>query len=257
MTEDDESYRNDGGHPSWGQPPHCSPCHRTEPECGACAGPEQKCIHHDVCHVVHTYGKCGEHCDYDTPARGPVQQAPAITLPKDTTNLECIDEGLKGLSDYFNAALEGEESKRALRRMWDQQMGILFALLKNCAHDEQQIAALIAQAKQECKAWKLLESLPDKKGFVIFGAKEDPDGHFVSREKAIEFMQIKDAELKRVAAQAREDVLGELQNKIKIAINVAEDKIANEDPSLWDYSCRGPFREVSEWIDELRPKVKK
>lgn len=62
--------------------------------------------------------------------RIPQQQISTFTLPKDTTNLECINEGLKGLSDYFNAALEGEESKAALRRMWDQQIGILFVLLK-------------------------------------------------------------------------------------------------------------------------------
>lgn len=90
-----------------------------------------------------------ETCEHDTRARGPVQQAPAITPPKDMTNIRCIDEGLKGLSDYFNAALEGDESKAALRRMWDQQMGVLFVLLKNCSHDEQQIAALIAQAVAE------------------------------------------------------------------------------------------------------------
>lgn len=66
-----------------------------------------------------------------TPTKPVAQQAPAITLPKDMTTLECIDEGLKGLSDYFNAAVEGGESKAALRRMWDQQMGIVFALLKN------------------------------------------------------------------------------------------------------------------------------
>lgn len=25
-----------------------------------------KCLHNDVCHVVHTYGECGKKCDYDT-----------------------------------------------------------------------------------------------------------------------------------------------------------------------------------------------
>lgn len=29
----------------------------------------QRCDHYDVCHVVHTYGQCGEKCDYDTRSR--------------------------------------------------------------------------------------------------------------------------------------------------------------------------------------------
>lgn len=54
----------------------------------------------------------------------------AFKLPRDMTTDECIREGLSGLTDYFEAALSGEESKAALRRMWDQQMGIINALLK-------------------------------------------------------------------------------------------------------------------------------
>lgn len=55
---------------------------------------------------------------------------PKFTLPRDMTTDECIQEGLSGLTDYFEAALEGQESKAALRRMWDQQMRIINTLLK-------------------------------------------------------------------------------------------------------------------------------
>lgn len=85
----------------------------------------------------------------------------------------------------------------------------------------------IAQARKEGYAegaasspkFKLLESIPDKNGFVIFGAKEDPEGHFVSREKAIEFMLIKDREIEQKIAQAaaaeRERVLKEADIRIR------------------------------------------
>lgn len=58
-------------------------------------------------------------------------ETPNFKLPKDTTNDECIKEGLSGLTDCFEAALGGEENKAALRRMWDQQMGVLNILLKH------------------------------------------------------------------------------------------------------------------------------
>jgi hypothetical protein len=38
-------------------------------------------------------------------------------------------------------------------------------------------------------AYKILESIPDKRGFVIIGVKEDPDGAFVSRQKALEYVR--------------------------------------------------------------------
>lgn len=110
------------------------------------------------------------------------QQAPAISLPKDMTNIQCIDEGLKGLSDYFNAALEGEESKAALRRMWDQQMGIMFALLKNYGQ---------APATD-------LRILPNGEEYSISQIME------IQR-----YLKEHDA---AIAAQAREDVLTEIEH---------------------------------------------
>lgn len=84
-------------------------------------------------------------------ARGPVvQQEPIITLPQDTTNLECIKEGLSALSDYFNAAIRGDENKKALERMWNLQMDILSVLLKNeCPKDciYKRFAASMANAE--------------------------------------------------------------------------------------------------------------
>ncbi len=37
----------------------------------------------------------------------------------------CNEDDLGCLNDYFMAALQGEESKAALQRLWDQQMGII------------------------------------------------------------------------------------------------------------------------------------
>ena len=63
--------------------------------------------------------------------------------------------------------------------------------------------------------WKLLELIPDKNGTVIFGAKEDPEGHFVSREKALEYMQIKDAEVKAARERVLSCVLGDITDLTK------------------------------------------
>lgn len=38
------------------------------------------------------------------------------------------------------------------------------------------------------KGWKIIESVPDKNGFVFLGVKEDPNGPFVSRGKALDYI---------------------------------------------------------------------
>ncbi len=69
------------------------------------------------------------HANYDTRSR-PHTPAPPFALPKDMTNAECIIEGLDALTDYFNAAIDGGETKAALQRMWKTQMGVLLQLVK-------------------------------------------------------------------------------------------------------------------------------
>ncbi|MDD3983940.1 MAG: hypothetical protein PHU54_08360 [Candidatus Omnitrophica bacterium] len=42
-------------------------------------------------------------------------------------NYLCNDDDLNSLTDYFNAALAGEESKSRLQQMWEQEIGIIKA----------------------------------------------------------------------------------------------------------------------------------
>ena len=169
-------------------------------------------------------------------ARGPVTaQAPAITLPKDMTNLECIDEGLKGLSDYFNAALEGGESKAALRRMWDQQMGILAALLKN--HQNEPILSGVKNALAEYQAYE--------KGFS--DGKKEHDAALIAQEREKWERDLRvDAQnpwcypgcilVDKAKAQAREHVLDELA---QMYANVPEQFL------------EGTYRLHSEWKEKI------
>jgi len=60
------------------------------------------------------------------------RQAPAL---QDRQN---IHESLSALTDYFNAALIGDENEAALKRMWDLQMGVLYALLEHLYRTEAQ-----------------------------------------------------------------------------------------------------------------------
>lgn len=125
----------------------------------------------------------------------------------------------------------------------------------------------IAQARKEGYAegaasspkFKLLESIPDKNGFVIFGAKEDPEGHFVSREKAIEFMLIKDREIEQKIAQAaaaeRERVLPLLE-RLATAFHDYEMDVAD-----YDFPAPPKHRrlmdDLQEMIDSLRSQPEK
>ena len=43
-------------------------------------GKPRRCDHHDVCHIVHTYGMCGKLCDYDTRKISAPQPAPSSHL---------------------------------------------------------------------------------------------------------------------------------------------------------------------------------
>jgi hypothetical protein len=45
------------------------------------------------------------------------------------------------------------------------------------------------EAPDENTAFKIIESIPDKNGIIIIGIKEDPEGAFVSREKALEYVK--------------------------------------------------------------------
>lgn len=44
---------------------------------------------------------------------------------------EDIDDGLHALTDYFHAAIEGQERPEVLIRLWKQQMTIMIDLLEN------------------------------------------------------------------------------------------------------------------------------
>jgi len=46
-------------------------------------------------------------------------------MTDDQPNYLCNDDDLNSLTDYFNAALAGEESKSRLRQMWEQEIGII------------------------------------------------------------------------------------------------------------------------------------
>lgn len=48
-------------------------------------------------------------------------------MTDDQSNYICNDDDLNSLTDYFTAALAGEESKSRLQQMWEQEIGIIKA----------------------------------------------------------------------------------------------------------------------------------
>ena len=50
-----------------------------------------------------------------------------MSAKEERSNYLCTDDDLNSLTDYFNAALTGEESKSRLQQMWEQEIGIIKA----------------------------------------------------------------------------------------------------------------------------------
>ena len=121
--------------------------------------------------------------------------------------------------------------------------------------------------EQRKVAFKIVESIPDKNGIVIIGIKEDRDGMFVSRDKALEYLQYRrehDAEVAaRVTAQLTAQHEQELRHAVEGARNgergrvlklvCVECPVRNEEMPLEDYcaeSCEGCL--INKVISSLR-----
>ena len=73
-------------------------------------------------------------------------------MTNDQPNYLCNDDDLNSLTDYFTAALAGEESKSRLRQMWEQEIGIIKAtrMATDARHaGESPICKICASGKQE------------------------------------------------------------------------------------------------------------
>ena len=68
------------------------------------------------------------------------------------------------------------------------------------------------------QAYKIIETVPDKNGIILIGIKEDPDGAFVSREKAIEYIRREHEHDQQVAQAEREKVLTKLNDTIPVIL---------------------------------------